>query len=241
MSIQEKEHILGLDVCVDNYENLIHDISQRIRQKNKTTIVAVNPEKVLKAREDKALQSLINSFTVQIPDGTGIIWASKKQQGNIKERVTGIDMMSQLCQLAAKEGFTLFLYGAAPGRADEAARALEQQYPGIKIVGTLDGYVKNQEQIITTINEKKPNILFVALGSPKQELWIQENIHKLDVDVFQGVGGSYDVISGNIKRAPEFMQKAGLEWLHRFLKQPSRYKRYVKLFSFVTLLYKEKK
>ncbi|MHC0036467.1 WecB/TagA/CpsF family glycosyltransferase [Pseudoneobacillus sp. C159] len=220
-----KESILGVDVSRDNYESLTAKLLQKIDNKEKAFIVAINPEKIIKAQEDESLRQLLNRADFQIPDGIGVILASKFKGGQIRERVTGIDMMLKLCEAAAQHGKRIFLYGGKPGRADEAKAKLEEMYPGIQIAGTLNGYEKDQQVVRDTINASQADIIFVALGSPAQENWIVANKEQLHPCVYQGVGGSFDVISGKIERAPESFQKLGLEWLYRLLKEPWRIKR----------------
>ncbi|MDT2044899.1 glycosyltransferase [Priestia aryabhattai] len=228
-----KENILGVDVCHDTYDELAVKLMEDINQRNTSFIVAINPEKIMKAQEDQELRTLLNKATYQIPDGIGVILASKLRKGKIRERVTGIDMMMKLCETAAVEGKKIFLYGAKPGIAEEAKVKLEEKFPGIQIVGVLDGYEKDEHVIETTINESKAEIVFVALGSPAQENWILANKDHLYPSVYQGVGGSFDVISGRLNRAPEFFQRFGLEWLYRLIKEPWRLKRQLALPKFL--------
>ncbi|MCM3773092.1 MULTISPECIES: WecB/TagA/CpsF family glycosyltransferase [Priestia] len=228
-----KENILGIDVCSDTYDELTVKLLQDIDKGRKSFIVAINPEKIMKAQEDRELKSLLNQATYQIPDGIGVILASKLKKGRIRERVTGIDMMLKLCKEATNNGKRIFLYGAKPGIADEAKAKLEEMFPGILIVGTLNGYEKNEEVIERTINDSGAEIVFVALGSPAQENWIIAHKEKLNPSVYQGVGGSFDVISGRLNRAPAVFQKFGLEWLYRLLKEPWRWKRQLELPRFL--------
>ncbi|MBT2256244.1 MULTISPECIES: WecB/TagA/CpsF family glycosyltransferase [Priestia] len=228
-----KENILGIDVCSDTYDELAVKLLQDIDKGRKSFIVAINPEKIMKAQEDRELKSLLNQATYQIPDGIGVILASKLKKGRIRERVTGIDMMLKLCKEATNNGKRIFLYGAKPGIADEAKAKLEEMFPGILIVGTLNGYEKNEEVIERTINDSGAEIIFVALGSPAQENWIIAHKEKLNPSVYQGVGGSFDVISGRLNRAPAVFQKFGLEWLYRLLKEPWRWKRQLELPRFL--------
>ncbi|WP_442596793.1 WecB/TagA/CpsF family glycosyltransferase [Neobacillus sp. D3-1R] len=228
-----KETILGVDVCTDNYDSLIAKLLKKIDNREKAFIVAINPEKIMKAEEDEGLRNLLNSADFQIPDGIGVILASKLKGGQIRERVTGIDMMLKLCEAAAKHGKKVFLYGGKPGRADQAKAKLEEMYPGIQIVGTVDGYQKDEQLVHQTINESQADIIFVAMGSPRQENWIIANKEQLHPSVYQGVGGSFDVISGNLERAPESFQKLGLEWFYRLLKEPWRIKRQAALPKFL--------
>lgn len=231
-----KESILGIKVSVTSYEDLKNCINEDIKNNKKSFIVAINPEKILKARKDKKLKKLLNNADYQIPDGIGVIYASKLQKGQIKSRITGIDCMEMLCEESALKGYKIFLYGAKKEAINEAKKKLEEKYNHIKIVGTMDGYEKDNEKIIKAVNKSKADIIFVALGSPKQENWIIDNKDKVCTKIFQGVGGSFDVISGNIKRAPKWMQNMGLEWLYRLIKEPKRIFRQIKLFKFLGLV-----
>ena len=182
------------------------------------------------------MKNLLNNATYQIPDGVGIIYASKIKKGSIKSRITGIDSMNMLCNLSNEKGYKIFMYGAKKEIIEKARDCLKVTYPNINIVGTIDGYEKDNKKIIEQINNSNADIIFVALGSPKQELWITNNMDKLCVKIFQGVGGSFDVISGNIKRAPQWMQNHGLEWFYRLIKEPKRIFRQCKLFNFLLLI-----
>lgn len=231
-----KESILGIKVSVTSYEDLKNCINEDIKNNKKSFIVAINPEKILKARKDKKLKKLLNNADYQIPDGIGVIYASKLQKGQIKSRITGIDCMEMLCEESALKGYKIFLYGAKKEAINEAKKKLEEKYNHIKIVGAMDGYEKDNEKIIKAVNKSKADIIFVALGSPKQENWIIDNKDKVCAKIFQGVGGSFDVISGNIKRAPKWMQNMGLEWLYRLIKEPKRIFRQIKLIKFLGLV-----
>ncbi|MGE7664346.1 WecB/TagA/CpsF family glycosyltransferase [Ureibacillus composti] len=224
-----KEKVLGIQVNTENYDELIPKVFERIETKEKSLIVAINPEKIIKAKEDPSLKKLLNEAEFQIPDGIGVILASKIQKGQITSRVTGVDMMLRLCQEAAKRKKPIFLYGGKPGVADKAAEKLREIYPGIVIAGTQDGYEKDQNKVIEKINEAKPDLLFVAMGSPKQENWINANRDQLHPTIYQGVGGSFDVLAGTVKRAPEAFQKMGMEWFYRLMKEPKRLKRQLAL------------
>jgi N-acetylglucosaminyldiphosphoundecaprenol N-acetyl-beta-D-mannosaminyltransferase len=228
-----KENFLGVNVSTLNYEEMTTSIMKDIELKKKSFIVAINPEKLMKAKDDEGLRILLNKADYQIPDGIGVILASKLKGGRITERVTGIDLMLTLCKEAAEQGKSVFLYGAKPGIADEARAELEKTYPALHIAGTLNGYEKDIRVIRDTINQANPDILFVALGSPAQENWILSHMHELSPSIYQGVGGSFDVISGRINRAPALFQKFGLEWLYRLIKEPWRWKRQLLLPKFL--------
>ena len=231
-----KEKVLDVNVSLTTYEGLKKSIIKDIESKKKSFIVAINPEKILKARKEESLKNLLNNATYQIPDGIGVIYASRLKHGNIKSRITGIDSMEMLCEISSKLSYKIFMYGAKEDVISKAKENLEIKYPGIKIVGTMNGYEKDNDKIIKAINESKADIIFVAMGSPKQECWIIENMNKVCPYIFQGVGGSFDVMSGNIKRAPKWMQKSGLEWFYRLLKEPKRIFRQLKLFKFLFIV-----
>lgn len=232
----DKENVLGVNVSITSYEELSKNVENDIKNNKKAFIVAINPEKILKARKDNKLKTLLNKADYQIPDGIGVVYASKLKKGKIKSRVTGIDCMEMLCDLSNKKGYKIFLYGAKKETVNTAKKKLEEKYNNINITGIMDGYEKDNKKIIKKINDSKADIVFVALGSPKQENWIIENKDKINAKIFQGVGGSFDVISGNIKRAPKWMQKIGLEWLYRLIKEPKRIFRQIKLVKFLWLV-----
>lgn len=232
----KNENILGFNVVSSGKEELMEAVRNDIGSRTQRLIVAINPEKILLARKDEKLAQILRIVDYPIPDGVGILWASKLQKGSIKQRITGIDCMEMLCAKAAEFGWRVFLYGAKPGVADIAGNALVKKYPALIIAGTANGYGNDNQALIEQINASNADILFVALGSPAQENWILQNRNKLSVKVFQGVGGSFDVFCGNIKRAPKWMQKCGLEWFYRLLKQPKRIIRQSKMIVFLFLI-----
>jgi N-acetylglucosaminyldiphosphoundecaprenol N-acetyl-beta-D-mannosaminyltransferase len=186
------------------------------------------------------LREIINSADLVTPDGIGIVWAGRKLGFDVKERVTGIDLFYRLCSQAPKQGWKVYLLGSAPGVAEAAANQLAAAYPGLQICGTHHGYFSEADMpvILQEIRQAAPHILFVALGAPKQEIWIKNYKQELGVPACVGVGGSLDVIAGNKKRAPEWMIKLNLEWLYRLLSEPSRIQRQLVLPKFVGLVLK---
>lgn len=236
-----KEQILGVNVIGIEYDKLIQMIINDLKIPQQKVIIAINPEKIMKTFKSNQLKLMLNKVDYPIADGIGIVIASRILKGNIKKRITGIDCMELICDKTRNVGAKIFLYGAKKKVLKQAKENLESKYPGINIVGIIDGYEKDNQKIINTINKSNADILFVALGSPKQEYWIYENKRKLKVKVFQGVGGSFDVISGNLKRAPKWMQKSGLEWLYRLLKEPKRLWRQMKIIKFIFLVKKDRR
>lgn len=229
----KRENYLGVNVCDVDMNEVIIEIDGIIEAREPSFVVAINPEKIMKAEKDEKLLELLNSAAIQIPDGVGVIIASRLKGGRIRSRVTGIDLMYGICENAAKKGHRIYLLGAKPGIAKQAGEILKRRYNGLNIVGIRDGYFKDEKEIVLHIKEKSPDILFVAMGSPKQEYWITGHMEELGVPLLMGVGGSFDVTCGNIKRAPAWMCRLGLEWLYRLLKEPWRYKRMLVLPQFL--------
>lgn len=237
-----KENILGVDISPVTMEEALNKVDEIIKSRKPEFIVAINPEKIIKSLHDEGLRNLLNSACLNLPDGVGILVASKLKGGRIKHRVTGIDLMLNICSRASNCGYRIYLLGASPGTADKAADKLKERFPGITISGTHNGYFKDAEgSLIKEISSSNSDVLFVAMGSPKQEYWIKNNMDKLNVPLLMGVGGSYDVICGNIQRAPSWMRHLGLEWLFRLIKEPWRIKRMLVLPAFLVKALKEKK
>lgn len=229
-----KETYLGVDVSPLTYEQIIASLRERMSENEQSTIIAVNPEKVITANKDEQVKQLINSSTFQIADGVGILLASKLQKGRITSRVTGVDMMARLLAFAASEGHPVYFYGAKEEVVTKAISNIKEANPGLVVAGYTNGYEKDEQALVRRIHESGARLLFVALGSPKQELWIQRNMPNVpNVLVFQGVGGSFDVFSGTVKRAPAAFRKAGLEWLYRLGSDPKRIKRQMNLPRFL--------
>jgi len=196
-------------------------------------VVTPNPEIVMRAREDEGMLSAVKAAELVIPDGIGVIYGAKILGTPMKERVPGIDFTTSLMEKMNEEGRSVFLFGSKPGVADKAAKNLAEKFPGIRFVGTNDGYFSDDEPIIKKINAAKPDLMLVCLGGPKQEKWMQTNAHRLDVGIMVGAGGSLDVFAGVAERAPEKWQKMGLEWLYRLLKEPTRIGRMMNLPKFL--------
>ena len=235
-----KETILGVQVNTENYDELIPKVFQNIEDKKKSLVVAINPEKLMKAKDDPELKALLNRAEFQIPDGIGVIIASKLQKGNITSRVTGVDMMDRIVREAARTGHPFSCTVRNRVLPIRRPQQLKQTYPNLIVAGTQDGYEKDNSKVIDSINKAQPDILFVAMGSPKQEQWIEQNRDNLYPTLYQGVGGSFDVLAGNVKRAPAIFQRFGVEWLYRLLKEPSRLKRQMNLPKFLFEVFSRK-
>jgi N-acetylglucosaminyldiphosphoundecaprenol N-acetyl-beta-D-mannosaminyltransferase len=197
-------------------------------------ILAVNPEKVMSVPRDPWLWQFVRQANLLIPDGIGVVWAARFLRGAVSSRVPGADLMQKLCGLAERRGYPIFLYGAKEEVSEAAAARLQERFPGLKIAGRANGFVPAEEMnaLVDRINSSGAKILFVALGSPRQERWIAEHRSRLQVKVIQGIGGTLDTIAGTVKRAPVAWQRLNLEWLYRLLSDPRRLARQVALPAF---------
>jgi len=222
--------ILGTPVSVfDSYDDVLRLIRRRISAHQPTFCVAINPEKVYRAKHDPRLSQVLESTHVRICDGMGVSLAAMLIYRKRIPRCTGIDLFLALAQCAAQEGWRVFLLGASPALNTAAADALRARFPGLTIVGTQHGYFEDCAAVIERINGSGADLLFVAMGSPRQEFWISEQMPRLKTTFCMGVGGSFDVVSGAAKRAPAVFRRTGMEWLYRLLVQPSRLRRQIAL------------
>lgn len=213
-----------------------------VRAGRRGAIYAINPEKIVQAGADSRLLQAVRAGDLLIPDGGGAVLAARLGGLRGVPRVTGADLMPELCALAALRGYPVYLFGARPGVAERAAEVLRARYPGLAVVGCHDGYVppEREGELIASINASGARLLFVALGSPAQELWIHANLPRLTtVSVCQGVGGTFDVLAGRVRRAPLAWRKAYLEWLYRLLREPARVRRLPRLLGFAWRVWKE--
>jgi len=198
-------------------------------------IVTPNAEIVISANKDQKLYNAICNADISLPDGIGVFLASRIKGTPLKERTTGFDLMVELLKLADKKGYSVYLLGGKPGVADDALENIKKSFPNIKISGAHHGYFSAEEEkrIIEELNKESPDMVFVGMGAPKQELFIDRYRGKINCGFLMGVGGSLDVLSGRTKRAPLIMRKLGLEWLYRLVKEPYRAKRMTALPKFL--------
>ncbi len=225
-----------LNVLIDKISmfNTLTFIEQLIKDNCKSHIVPINPELIMQAQKNEKFKDVLNSAKLRLPDGIGIIFASRIIGNPIEERVAGVDTVYELASLAALNGWRIFLLGAAPGVAEKAALKLMEKYPNLKIAGTYAGspHPNEEKDICDKINKTNADILLVAYGSPKQDLWIARNLDKLNIKIAMGVGGTFDFIAGVAKRAPVWIRRIGLEWLYRLIREPYRWRRMLALPKF---------
>jgi N-acetylglucosaminyldiphosphoundecaprenol N-acetyl-beta-D-mannosaminyltransferase len=227
--------ILNLPVDSVTMQSALEFVDEHVRNRTAPAyIVCANPEKVYQLRRVLRLRSFFEAAELVIPDGIGIVVAARFLYGRRLTRVPGADLMQAICAVSPARNYRIFIYGASQRTNREAVGKLRARYPGIDIVGSQHGYLPADEMdgLISRINRAQPDILFVALGSPRQEIWIQQYLPRLNVKIVQGIGGTLDTITGAVRRAPRWMQAAGVEWLYRLLQQPSRAHRQLCLLRF---------
>lgn len=229
--------IVGVKVDNVNYTEAEKRVEEFLEGDKLNMIFTPNGEMLLNAVKNRKLEDILNEAQLVIPDGIGVVIASKFYGTPLQERVTGVDLTYKILAIAAEKGSKVYILGAAKEVVSAAADKIRERYKGINIVGLRDGYFSEDEEgeIIEDINEKEAEILLVALGVPKQEFFIYKYKAEIKAKLAIGIGGSLDVISGRLKRAPEFYQKAGLEWLYRLIQEPSRFKRILSLPKFILL------
>ena len=230
----EKKFLLGVGISdVTKNQALEFIITSLEKRAKKVSIFTPNPEIIMAALKDDSFKKVVNTASLALPDGVGVLWAGKLLGEPFQSRITGVDFMLELCKEAAKRGFTIGLFGGGKQIAERAAECLLAKYPSLKI-----SYVSDGGDKIQNTKYKIPNtdILFVALGFPKQEKWIYENLPRIPVQVAMTVGGAFDYISGAVPRAPLFVRNLGLEWFFRLLIQPWRLRRQLVLFKFIFLV-----
>ncbi|MCS6859167.1 MAG: WecB/TagA/CpsF family glycosyltransferase [Abditibacteriales bacterium] len=231
----ERVQLMDVTITPMTMQETVARIEEFIRSRQPHIVVTSDASAIMKAQEDEELHRIINTADLVTPDGIGVIWGARLLDLPIYERVPGVDLVAELCRVAAQRGYRVFLLGAAPGVAARAAINLQARYPGLTVVGTHHGYFSADEEprLVEMIRAAQPDILFVAFGIPKQEKWIRRHIEALAVPVCIGVGGSFDVYSGRLKRAPLWVQRIGLEWLYRALIEPKRFIRLLILPKFM--------
>lgn len=235
--------LLGVKVhCVDK-ETVLQKIEDFVHEGSPHQVITLTTEMVMCAQNDSELLEIINSSPLVIPDTSGVLWASRYLRVPLKEKIAGIWLVEKIAQISAERGWKLFLLGGLPELAEKAARKLKGKYKGLQIAGTYHGYFKEDEEklIRGRIGKCSPQILLAGLGVPKQEKWLRRNLPLLGIPVGIGIGGSLDVISGKLKRAPQWMISCQIEWVWRLLQEPWRYKRMLNLPKFMIKVIKSRK
>lgn len=220
--------IMGIPVVpFESYSQAIDCIASRIAAHKKTFCVALNPEKVYKALYDPVMKKVLGNADIGICDGIGICLAAWIMYGKSIRRCTGADLFMGMIDRAAGSGWQVFLLGASPDSNEQTYHKLQALDPGLRIVGRQHGYFDDDDEVVKQINDSKAELVFVAMGSPKQELWISKNHSRINAPLCMGVGGAFDVISGKAKRAPWIFRRTGTEFLYRLMMGHSRWKRQI--------------
>ena len=227
--------ILGIRVDDVTCAEALDLIASYIAARAPRQITTVNTEFIMAAQKDQEFREILDRSALNLPDSSGVVWAARRLGRPLRERVAGSDIISLIAGRASRDGWRVFLLGAAEGVAQRAADALSARYPGFSCAGAYSGSPRAEEEaaIVERIRAARPDVLLVAYGAPAQDKWIARNLAKLDVPVCMGVGGAFDFIAGVTRRAPVWMQRLGLEWLHRLIRQPWRWRRMSALPRFV--------
>jgi N-acetylglucosaminyldiphosphoundecaprenol N-acetyl-beta-D-mannosaminyltransferase len=234
LNLEKTADVFGYKIFAGSLDELADGIREDISKDQQNVIFAMNPNKVMLAKKDAQIKRILKSADILIPDGIGLIRAARMFGEHISERITGIDLMEKWCQIAETDQLPIFLYGAAKESVSGAVGELKKKFEMIPIVGYNNGYDQNAAKVVDKIQLSGAKILFVGLGSPAQEEFIYQYKNDLtNIRLFVGVGGSFDVISGQAKRAPKWMIRLNLEWLYRMVAQPGRVKRYGFLLQFM--------
>ena len=228
-----KTEVLG--ICYDNVtmpEAL--DAARALLQSGTCGyVVTPNAEIAYEALHSEALRAVLNGAQLVLPDGAGVVLASKIVRTPLKQKVAGFDFAMELLPLLAELGLRLFLLGSKSGVAEQAAELLQKKHPTLCICGTADGYFVQDSDAVQVIRAARADVVYVCLGAPKQEMFMQKNLDDSCAKLMLGLGGTLDVVAGHVRRAPRWMQKLGLEWLYRLLRQPSRFGRMLRLPKYV--------
>lgn len=214
-----------------------------VRDKTGAQVVTLGTEMVVNAQDDRRFREVVNACALSLCDTVGLLAVARRRGATLTQRVTGVELIEHLCARAASDGASVYLFGAADGVAAEAAAALQARYPGLRVAGTRNGYFRPDESaaIAGAIRASGADLLFVGLGSPRQEFWLADHLQASGAGAGIGVGGSFDVIAGRVERAPEAWRKLNLEWLYRLVKEPKRWRRQLALPRFVWLIARERR
>jgi N-acetylglucosaminyldiphosphoundecaprenol N-acetyl-beta-D-mannosaminyltransferase len=240
-SISHSE-ILGSKVAKLTMSGAVHHLEECINSKKSTHVITLNPIILMQSLQDDKLADAISDAPFIIADGTGIVWASQYLGNPVPERIAGYDLLHELLRVGNKNKWSVYLLGANDEIVKLASNKVKEMYSDIQIVGVHHGYFdENEDQnIINKVKQSDPQILFVARSIDKQEKWISKYKKQLNIPIMMGVGGSFDVLSGRLKRAPIIYQKLRLEWFYRLIQEPWRYKRMLAIPKFIIKIMKEK-
>lgn len=235
--------VFGLPISCFDQDETVEYVTNSINNGHSLHIVTNNPVMLMHGLEHPEFYQVLKQADLHVPDGTGLVWAARVLAEGVKERVPGIELMHDLLRAGETDHWKVFLLGATADVVEEAAKRIAAQYPRIEIVGYRDGFFSSaqDDEVVRDIQKVAPDLLFVARSLELQEGWIAKHRHQLKAKCMMGVGGSFDVIAGKVKRAPKIFQKLRLEWFYRLLKQPTRFTRMLVLPRFVLRVRREQR
>lgn len=229
--MRERISVLGTWIDRLGLDGVLARLEEFVAADAPHQVITANVDFLRLAKRDRTFQDLINTSDLVVPDGMPLVWAARLSKTPLPQRISGVELMLECAAIAAQKGYRIFLLGAAPGVADEVKQVLQDRYPGLRGISTyspappLDEF--EEAECVRRVRVVRPHFLFVAFGAPRQDRWIRAHLGALQVPVSIGVGGSFDILAGHVKRAPVWMQKRGLEWFFRFIQEPRRlFKRY---------------
>jgi len=229
-----------LDVCVDcaTMQQALAAMERFVAERGPHHVVTLDASMCVAARTDLELRHIVLRADLVTPDSAGVLWAARRTGAPLQQRVSGVEIVERLAEMSALKGISLYLLGSAPGVAEEAAVRMRERCRGCRIVGTHHGYFGPSDEgaLIEDIRAAAPDVLCVALGIPKQERWIAAHREALGVPVMIGVGGTLDVLSGRVRRAPLWMQRRGLEWVYRLMSNPRKIRKVLSLPRFMMMV-----
>lgn len=230
--------ILGIPVHDVTADEALDAMAAWVAAGGAHQVATVNPEFVMLARRDPAFRAALERANLRVPDGVGITLAARYLGHPLRERVPGVELVERLAARAAREGWRLFLLGAAPGVAERAGEVLTARHPGLVVCGTYAGSpaAELEDGIVARVRAARADVLLVAYGAPAQELWLARNLARSGAAVGIGVGGVFDYLTGVARRAPAWVRRLGFEWLHRLIHQPWRWRRQLALPLFALLV-----
>ncbi len=233
--------LYGVPFSKMNMKQTVEYLTRAIEAKQPHRVVTGNPIMLMTGLADPKYQKVLETADLVVPDGAGVVWAARRLKQPVAERVAGFDLMHELFALGDKRGWSVYLLGTTQEILDAAHAKLAEKYPGIRFVGKRNGYFKDEDdaEVVADIRRAQPDMLFVARSVANQEPWIAKHERELGVPVMMGVGGSFDVISGKLKRAPALFRKLGLEWFYRLLQEPKRARRMLVLPQFALKVVKD--
>jgi N-acetylglucosaminyldiphosphoundecaprenol N-acetyl-beta-D-mannosaminyltransferase len=234
--------IYGIRVFKLNMQQTVESLVQAVEKRQITQVITANPIMIMTALEHPKYMAMMQRAELIVPDGAGLVWALSYIGKPVAEKVAGIELMHELLAVGEVKGWRIFLLGASPEIIQVTAGKLRDRYPKLQLVGVRDGYFQENEDesVIRQIREAAPDILLVGRSADKQEPWIDHYKEQLGVPVIMGIGGSFDVLSGKLKRAPKLFIRFRLEWFYRLLQEPWRYKRMLLLPKFVVKVIRDK-